>query len=431
MKIDRSRWAPHLVRPSLFALGLTALFGVARAQEGEAAPPVRPLGLAQALELASRQNLELAAARLRREVVRGEVGIASELPNPTLSYQAAKDLPHQGVLIEQPLELGGKRQRRIDVAHEEGAQVDAEIAALESDVRRDTRQAFYDLAAARAATAERQKALELARRLREIADARFASGDVARLEVVQAELEVARATADVDATAEHERVALARLNALLNEPSGTRFEIAGSLEDPLPPVALDTLLECSASSSPELQRLSAERRVEESRRELLRAERVPTVNVEFGADFDAEPEFDTGGRGGFSLVLPVFSRNKAALAQSAAQARVIDDSLAAKRRETAGRVEAAYYEWSRRQKQVAVYQASLLPPARQLAELAEESYRAGKTGILGVLSAQRDVQEIAREYNDVLLAAQTAFADLEHAVGIPLDATPRAVDPSP
>jgi outer membrane protein TolC len=53
--------------------------------------------------------------------------------------------------------------------------------------------------------------------------------------------------------------------------------------------------------------------------------------------------------------------------------------------------------------------------------MAEESYRAGKANIMTVLGAQRDVLQAERDYLDSLLAVQSAFSQLEEAVGAPLD----------
>ncbi len=86
----------------------------------------------------------------------------------------------------------------------------------------------------------------------------------------------------------------------------------------------------------------------------------------------------------------------------------------------AGRVEAGYYEWAARQTQVAVYRTSLVPVAERLETMAEESYRAGKTDILFVLDAQRNLLEVERNYLESLASLQLAHATLEESVGGPL-----------
>lgn len=380
-----------------------------------------PLTLAAALDLAARRNLDLVAARLRRSVAQAEVQVAGQFPNPAVIVSASQDTPHGSLVVDQPLPVGGRRGRGIEVAQRAAALTDLEIEALERRVRRETREAYYGLLAARASTAQRADALALARRLRATAQARFDSGDVPRLEVIQADLEVARAEADLTVQRQDERVALSRLNALLNEPADTACEAAGSLEDAPPMQSMADLASRAERSNPDLERLAQEIVIEEGRGALLRAERVPDLTVELGADFDSPGEFRVGPRGGLGIELPLFSRKQGELARSAAAIRTLESETEAARRAVAARVEAAYYEWNARQTQVDLYRRSLVPAARDLEGLAEESYRAGKANLLTVLDAQRNVQQVGREYRDSLLALQAAFAELEETVGEALD----------
>ena len=91
------------------------------------------------------------------------------------------------------------------------------------------------------------------------------------------------------------------------------------------------------------------------------------------------------------------------------------------RRAVDAKVESAYLELEARQTQAQLYRETILPSSRKLEEMSEESYRAGKASILTVLSAQRDVQQGERDYLDSLLAVESAFSELEEAVGAPLD----------
>ena len=102
--------------------------------------------------------------------------------------------------------------------------------------------------------------------------ARFEAGDVAQLEVIQAGLEVSRARTDRQVAKQCEKVSMSQLNALLNEPAETNWELAGRLEDAtsIPPLA--ELLERARQLNPELQHLGQEQKIEESRRALLKAE---------------------------------------------------------------------------------------------------------------------------------------------------------------
>jgi cobalt-zinc-cadmium efflux system outer membrane protein len=391
--------------------------GVASARPQE--PP--RLTLPSALELADRQNLDLAAARGRREVASAGVRIARQRPNPSVAFTALRDEPHEGLFFDQPLELGGKRQHRIEVARQEGLLTDLDIAALARQVRRNTREAYYELAFARAESERSVRVLKLAQRLKQIAEQRYEAGAAAQLEVTQADLEVSRAEAAYRLAEQQEKISLSELNVLLNEPAETLWTLAGSLEDLPPRIELADLIKRAEGANTELQRLGQEQKLEESHRSLLKAERIPNLELEAGTDFNSPHDFRVGPRSQVLLTLPIFTRNQGEIAQSLANQRVLEAESAATRRTVVGRVEAAYFDLNARLSQVEIYRQTLLPAARRLESLAEESYQAGKANILTVLDAQRNVQEVERENLDVLLTVQTAFAGLEETVGAPLE----------
>jgi cobalt-zinc-cadmium efflux system outer membrane protein len=197
--------------------------------------------------------------------------------------------------------------------------------------------------------------------------------------------------------------------------------LAGTLEDALPAFSLAQLIERAYGSNGELQHLAQEQKVEQSRRGLLRAQRIPNLDLQYGLDFNSPRDFRVGPRSQLALMLPLFTRNQGEIAQSFANQRVLEAEATATKRSVTGRVGAAYLDWQAQQTQVEIYRQTLLPAARKLEGMAEESYRAGKANILVVLDAQRNVQEVERNYQQSLLALQNAFAALEEVVGTPLE----------
>jgi outer membrane protein TolC len=59
--------------------------------------------------------------------------------------------------------------------------------------------------------------------------------------------------------------------------------------------------------------------------------------------------------------------------------------------------------------------------ARQLENLAEESYRAGKTSILTAIEAQQAVQSVESSYLQSLEQLQDLYAGMEETVGGAVD----------
>jgi cobalt-zinc-cadmium efflux system outer membrane protein len=381
----------------------------------------RKLTLQDALSLAGRQNLDLIAARLRHSVAQAGITIAGERPNPTVSFGATRDTPHESLFFDQPLEFGGKRARRIEQAKEEVSLTDIEVSTTERLVRHDVRQAFYATALARAFAAQQKDISALAHRLHDIAQARFDAGDIAQLEVLQAELEMSRADANVEVAQQEQRVAASKLSAMLNEPADTDWEPVPGVDTPPPDISIQDAIQRASAANPELQHLAQEARVELANARRLRAERFPELSIEAGADFNSPPDYRIGARGQLTVGVPIFSRNQGELAQSDATLRAIEGETEATRRSVAGDVQAAYYELVAKQTQVALYRDRVIPEGRKLESLAEDSYRTGKTSILAVLDAQRDVQQNEHDYLQSLFDLQQAFAELEQIVGVNLD----------
>ena len=146
-----------------------------------AAPPVKaqtpqPLTLEDAFSRATRDNLDLRAARDQRAVSLAGVRAAKEIPNPTVSFAALRDTPHESLFVDQPLEIGGRRKQRIELARQEGALTDFDIAAAERRLRRNVRETYFALAFARRVTQEKRELASLAWRLHYISQARFGVG---------------------------------------------------------------------------------------------------------------------------------------------------------------------------------------------------------------------------------------------------------------
>jgi len=379
------------------------------------------LTVQEALDLADKQNLDLGAARRRRAVALAGIQIARQRPNPTANFTALRDEPHEGLFFDQPVEIGGQRGRRIDVARQEGALTEVDIAALAREVRRSTREAYYAAAYARAESDRLARVVELAKRLAQIAEDRFKTGDVAQLEVIQTGLEVSRAEADLEVARQREKVSMSRLNALLDEPATKAWELAGTLEDSTPTASLQDLVSRAYQSNPDLQHLGGEKKVEDSRHSLLKAERIPNLDFEAGMDFNSPRDFRYGPRGMISIGLPLFSRNQGEIAESLANERVLEAEAAATERSVSARIEAGFYDLEAQRTQVRLYRDRLLPVARQLESMAEESYRAGKTNILMAIQAQQDVQSVESSYLQSLEQLQDLYAGLEETVGGSVD----------
>ena len=380
-----------------------------------------PLDLRSVLVAAEADNLELRAARQQRAMALAGLQTARQFLNPSISLGAARDTPHESLLWDQIFELGGKRGKRIALAREEQAATELDISVLSRQIRQRTRQAFYAVIASREQTAQAKAALDLATRIRDIVQQRFDAGDVAQIEVIQADVELARTTTDYETAAQTEKIADAQLAALLNLPVTEAANVQGRLSD-LPKVeSLQVANDAAMRSNADLQRATEEVQLEQRRLELAKAQRVPNLDIQAGADLNSPHEFSVGPRGQIAVSVPLFYHGQGEVAQSTTRLEFLRLSLQALRTTASAEVAAAFYDYVAKAHQAQQYEQKIVPQSVRLQEMAEDSYRSGKSSLLILIDAQRKLNETRQTYLDSLLAVQSSFATLEEVVGAPLD----------
>jgi cobalt-zinc-cadmium efflux system outer membrane protein len=379
------------------------------------------LDLKAALATAESNNLELRAARQQRALAIAGITTAGQLPNPTASFTAARDTPHEGVSLDLPLELGGKRAKRIAIAREEQRSVEIDLAVLARNIRRRAREAFFRALSARALTDQSQAALGLVTHTRDLVEQRYEAGGIAQLEVIQADVELARATADYETTALAQRSADVLLAGLLNRRLDLPVATAGRLDEVPPAPLLDAVTAQALQSNPDLLKSTQDLKTEERRLALAKAQRIPNLDLSAGADFNSPPDFNVGGKGGISVTLPLFYRGQGEIALSNARLELLRLTLESQRTLASAEVAAAYFDYVAKLHQAEQYSQHIVPLTEKLALMAEDSYRSGKTNLLTLIDAQRRLNDVRKAYLDSLFAAQSAFAALEEVVGASLD----------
>jgi len=401
------------------AHALAVAAGLAGAAAALAAQDPSALSLDAAFARATEANRTLLAARAARTIDTAGVTAAGQRPNPEVGFEYSKETPHWAFTGIMPLELYGKRQRRIDVANATLAVTDAETARVAADLRADVRRAYFEAVAANRRIAIAQELEGLATRVRDTAQERFQAGAAPRLEPLQAGLALALVQNDLVAARGQATAARAELNALLAYPGEAAVPLADPLEvGPVP--AVQAVTQQALAGNAELQVL--DRRIEEARARVALAEalRHPDPSVSAALTYDAPGEFTVGWRAGAAIALPVLTtgRPEVAVAEATLNRALADKD--ARSAQIAGAVGAAAARAAAARQALDRYQADILPASLQVEQMAEESYRAGQTGLpayLQTLQAARDVRQRALQAG---LDYQLALAELERTMGVPL-----------
>jgi outer membrane protein, heavy metal efflux system len=382
-------------------------------------PSGEALTLTAAVERALAANPTIAAARLNAAITRAGLAVAREWLNPEASIEIEKETPKQSFGLAVPLELGGKRAKRIAVSRAAMATGDAELAAIIAQVRNDVRRAYYAVVIADARLRVLRDLRDLSQRAHDTAQARFETGDAPRLEVLQADLALAAAENEAAALESTGIAARSKLNALLGQPLETVQPLSTAI-DAGGPVVTATVLDLARTGSTELSVMN--RRIEEQRAKiaLARAQRVPDLTPSAMLTHDAEPEFTYGWRVGLAVTLPVFTSHKAGVL---VEQTTLDQLMAERQAALArinGEVTAAAATAEAQRLAYIRYRDLILPKASEVDRLAQDSYQLGQTGIAALLQALQASRDIRLRSIDTIEQFQQSFADLERAVGAPL-----------
>jgi cobalt-zinc-cadmium efflux system outer membrane protein len=120
------------------------------------------------------------------------------------------------------------------------------------------------------------------------------------------------------------------------------------------------------------------------------------------------------------MSVPLFNRSQGEIAASEAAIVQIHARRDAARRTVESAVFSALARIEAQRQRVESYRTRVIPAATELADLAEESYKAGRSPLLVLIEAQRALRDAKRDYLDALEEFQAALADLEEVIGGPI-----------
>jgi len=391
----------------------------AHAQAQSQAPATGGLSLTGAIERALAANPSIAAARLQRPIDQAGVGIAGERPNPELAYELSKETPRQAITATLPIELGGKRGRRLDLANATLAVGEAELARVINEVRNDVRHAYFEVVAADQRAQFADDLRGLAERARNAARARVNAGDVPQSDLTQAELVLANSENDVAAARGEASATRADLNALLGQAADLPLTLTDTLSAGALPSAADALAQATVGNG-ELRVLDRRLAEQTARVDLTKSLRTPDIAAGGSFVYDAEPEFRYGWRVSFGVTLPILASHKPAVVFEEGTLARLQAERAAIIARISGGIGAALARATAARERITRYEGTILPLAAEAERQAQAAYTGGQTGLTALVQALQLARDTRQRGLDAGLDYQRALADLERAIGAPI-----------
>src|SRR5262245_40484847 len=307
--------------------------------------PVQGASSGDLVRRALQSNAELAATRLDFERARARLRQAGLRPHPTVDFEYGNGryigCPGERgstVGFALPLELGGQRGRRIELAEAEIAATEAEIADRERRLVGEVRAAYAEALAALRELRTTEDLNNLDLQTARVVEARFTEGESSKLEMNLLGVDVERLRARrafVEGKLQAAAINLKRLTGMAHDESLRLREDLSEPGLPEPPSSLATAIEMALRQRPDLKLAQLNERAAQAGLKLARAQAAPgvTLSAKYSSDtgitdppapFTPVPDQSRRLSFGVSLELPLFKRNQGAIAEAAttiAQAR--------------------------------------------------------------------------------------------------------------
>lgn len=391
---------------------------VAAAQEADDTVP----RLDEAQFLAAFEAVEPRFERLAAEVgvARAEVEAEGVRPNPSLSLEREQLFPEDGAAttyarVSVPVDISGRRGRRVAAARTIGDAVAAEGEAARVELLVDALRVYYDAAYARLHVETLRTERERLVRVVDVVRKRAGAGASSGYDLLRFELELA--AFDDQLASSETRLVEARwqLAALAGDP-GRPVDAASSLDLPGTPGSLDEARVLEARADHRAARLRA--RAAEQRAAAAGRGWIPELGLSVGVMSD-EVGGDTalGVTFGLGLTLPVFDRGQGERARARAAARVaVADARVLEARVPAA-VRARRETLARRIEQSSRVTTGQLARLDALLRAAETAYREGAGGIVELLDAYQTARDTRLRDLELRRDARLAELDLWLALG--------------
>ena len=382
-----------------------------------------------------RSNLDLSVQRANIAV--SQAGVTTASVTPDWSVDAGLpvvDLSNQGnptnfsTGLNIPIELGGKRARRVRAAKADLATTNSDYDDAVRQLRAAATSAFLDALSTRAILQSKNKSLSQFDRIVSVNEERHRVGDIGEIEPVQSRVERDQFKADVITAQADVYSADLALGQQLGKSERLAAQLPvpdGSLEGPVRTFDVDQLVANALQHRPGVMSRKRAIQAADLRIELANVNLIPDLGVSgsyshtaTGTGGFAQPPDNTLGAS-LSVNLP-FSRlrHRGQLETARATRTQAELQLRSTQLQVEQEVRDAYSRYQAAVQRLELYRGGMLKDADRVLEARLYAYQRGGASLLEVIDAQRTSAQVYLAYSQALADHAHALVTLELAAAI-------------
>lgn len=376
------------------------------------------VSLSQAVALALDANPDLSAARREIAAAAGQIVQSRTRPNPELGYSLEDTQSRtrtQSLQLNWPIEMGGKREARVNVAERNHDAASADFDTRRAEIRASVIAAYFEVLTAEERVALALASEELADKATDVVSKRVLAGKVSPVEETKSRVAGAGLRLESSQATGELRAAKLRLASLLGRDD-VDVEVNSSVADAIPFLPSTTALRDRLRASPTVRRAQLEIQRRSAIVSLERSKATPDITLSLGVKRPNELQRNQILLG-VSVPLPMFDRNQGNVMEAIQREEKARDELAAVNMKVTTEVMQARERLATAREQLDVLVRTILPGAKSAYDAATIGFENGKFSFLDVLDAQRTYFASKSQYIRTVSDAHRADADIDRILG--------------
>lgn len=378
---------------------------------------------------------KIIAARQRVASASNVIPQVGALPDPTFNntfwplhdnaLQTAGGRVANQMSLSQGIPFPEKLRAKVAIASREVQIAQAEVDSLEREIEKAVRLSYYEVWYNTRALAIIDESKTLVDELITIAQSRFRTGG-SQQDVLRAQLESDRLEQQRIAIVEKQKMAMADLATLLQQPTQYQIQPTEELQPEDVTGELNQLIELAQQCNPKLRGLAAEVQRDRQRQRLACLQQYPDFNVglNWGLISDSHDVISPVADGHdnlsitFGTTLPIWrDKINAGVREAAHRTNSTSQRFSAERDELFGKIRRLLAQADALAQQRSLYRDRMIPRAEDTLKLTIADYGGNRTDFFSVIDTYREL--LLLEMQLVRLDASLAgiVAELDSVVG--------------
>jgi outer membrane protein, heavy metal efflux system len=334
---------------------------------------------------------------------------------PNTAYQPLWDVLESGT-VSYLYERQHKRDLRLESAKKATAISQSAHEDLERTMLFTLRTAFVNLLQAKAVLDIARQNLEYYNKTIEVSRSRYAAGDMAKVDLVRIELQLAQYQSDLVNAEVSVRTAKIALLTLLNDRTPVdRFDVTGVYDFKDTLLRLEEYRQVAMETRPDLK--AAVQAVDKAKTDNRLAVANGTSDPTWGFDVGRNPPLPSYVGLSVSLPLRIFDKNQGEKLRTRLEIDRTDKLRLAAEAQILSDVDSAYATVASTVELLKPYRETYLKQATEVRDIVTFSYQRGGASLLDFLDAQKEYRDTQLNYLNLIGSYLMASGQLNLAVG--------------